>query len=88
MDEPPAAEPAALDDRARAILDFERTHTFWRHAGSKDQAVRRQFGLNSIRYHQRLNALLDDPRALAYAPTVVNRLRGLRESRTGRPGRI
>lgn len=80
--------PTELDDQARAILDFERTHTFWRHAGSKDQAVRQQFGFSSIRYHQRLNSLLDDPRALAYAPTVVNRLRALRESRTGRPRRL
>ncbi len=81
-------DAAELDDLSRRILDFEQNHTLWTHAGSKDQAVREVFGLSSIRYHSRLNALLDDPRALAYAPAAVNRLRRLRERRTVRPARF
>ena len=38
--------------------------------------------LSSTRYHQVLNALLDDPEALAADPVLVGRLRRLRAERT------
>jgi hypothetical protein len=70
---------AALDERERAMLDFERQ--WWRYAGSKDQAVRELFDLSATRYYQLLNALIDRPEALAYDPMLVKRLRRLRSGR-------
>ena len=66
----------ALTDREREILDFE--NGWWRHRGSKEDAIRAQFDVSAIRYTQQLNQLLDRPEALAYSPTVVNRLRRVR----------
>ncbi|WP_448699646.1 DUF3263 domain-containing protein, partial [Streptomyces avidinii] len=37
-----------------------------------------------VRYYQLLNALMDDPRALAHAPGTVNRLRRIREAQRAR----
>jgi hypothetical protein len=86
---PPSARavPAPrLDGRSREILAFERR--WWRHAGAKEQAIRDTFGLSSTRYYQLLNALLDNPAALAHDPVLVGRLRRLRAWRSrSRPGR-
>lgn len=49
--------------------------------GAKERAIREQLGLAPVRYYQLLNALLDDPRALAHSPVTVNRLRRIRDSR-------
>ncbi|MFF7554663.1 DUF3263 domain-containing protein [Streptomyces olivaceus] len=49
--------------------------------GAKERAIREELGLAPVRYYQLLNALLDDPRALAADPVTVNRLRRIRESR-------
>ncbi|MBQ1052204.1 DUF3263 domain-containing protein [Micromonospora sp. C51] len=78
---PPAAppQPAPLDEREREMLAFERQ--WWRHAGAKEQAIRDQFGLSATRYYQLLNALLDNPAALAADPVLVGRLVRLRASR-------
>lgn len=40
-----------------------------------------QLGMNSPRYHQILNKVIDDPEALAEFPGRVNRLRRIRDSR-------
>jgi len=89
--EPPAAdEPAAegasaaggepvLDEREREILAFERK--WWKHAGSKEQAIRDAFDLSATRYYQILNGLLDNPAALAHDPVLIGRLRRLRSAR-------
>ncbi len=77
----PAGEPAEeLSEREVGILDFERR--WWRHAGSKEQAIRDEFGLSATRYYQLLNRLLDRTEALAYDPMLVKRLRRLRASRS------
>jgi hypothetical protein len=78
------AEPEApgLDERALEILAFERR--WWKHAGSKEQAIRDTFGLSATRYYQLLNGLLDDPEALKHDPVLVGRLRRLRASRARR----
>jgi hypothetical protein len=68
-----------LDDRSRAILDFERE--WWKLPGSKERAIRERFNLSTARYHQLLNALIERPEALQYDPMLVRRLRRLRESR-------
>jgi hypothetical protein len=77
-----AEEPPELDERSKGILAFERQ--WWRQAGAKEQAVRDTFNLSATRYYQLLNALLDDPLALAHDPVVVQRLRRLRASRSRR----
>jgi hypothetical protein len=86
-DEPAATAPAAepeeaggLTERERRILAFEQQ--WWKHAGAKEQAIRDTFGLSATRYYQLLNALLDQPAALAAEPVLVGRLRRLRSSRS------
>jgi len=69
----------ALTEREEQILAFERR--WWKHAGSKEQAIRDTFGLSATRYYQVLNGLLDNPAALAYEPVLVGRLRRLRSTR-------
>ncbi|MEV1053955.1 DUF3263 domain-containing protein [Streptomyces sp. NPDC049887] len=74
-----------LDDlpgRDRAVLAFERAS--WSGPGAKERAVREELGISPTRYYQLLNALLDDPRALAHDPVTVNRLRRVREAQRAR----
>lgn len=68
-----------LTEREREILAFEAR--WWKHAGSKEQAVRDTFGLSSTRYYQLLNALIDKPEATEHDPVLVGRLRRLRATR-------
>lgn len=68
-----------LDERSRAILDFERS--WWQRRGPKERAIRTRFGLSSARYYQLLNRLVDSPEALQYDPMLVKRLRRLRIAR-------
>lgn len=74
-----AHQPSPLGARERAVLDFE--VKLWRHAGAKEEAIRTTFGMSATSYYQILNALLDDPAALAYRPTLVARLRRIRDAR-------
>jgi hypothetical protein len=74
----PTAAPG-LGARERAVLAFERRR--WKHVGAKEQAIRDEFGLSPTNYYQILNALLDDPAALAHSPALVNRLRRARDAR-------
>ena len=71
--------PPQLGARERAVLDFERRQ--WKRAGAKEEAIRTEFELSPTNYFQILNALLDDPAALAYSPSLVARLRRRREAR-------
>jgi hypothetical protein len=68
-----------LDDQSQQILAFE--HRWWRAPGAKDQAIRDTFSWSPTRYYQALNALLDDPEALASDPVLVKRLLRLRARR-------
>lgn len=65
-----------LGARERAILAMERRG--FAGPGVKEREIRERLGLAPVRYYQLLNALLDDPRALAHDPITVNRLRRLR----------
>ena len=65
-----------LDDREKAVLDFERS--WWKHAGVKEQAIKERFDMSATRYYQLLNELLEKPAALAYDPILVKRLKRLR----------
>jgi len=71
--------PPALSEREEQILAFEAK--WWKHAGSKEQAIRDTFGLSSTRYYQLLNGLLDSPAALERDPVLIGRLRRLRSTR-------
>jgi hypothetical protein len=80
LDQTEASQPqAALTEREQQILAFE--SKWWKHAGSKEQAIRDSFGLSSTRYYQLLNGLLDNPAALEHDPVLVGRLRRLRSTR-------
>ncbi|MFJ3672018.1 DUF3263 domain-containing protein [Streptomyces sp. NPDC090106] len=68
-----------LAPRELAILALERRG--FAAAGAKERAIREELGLAPVRYYQLLNALLDDPRALASDPVTINRLRRIRQSR-------
>jgi hypothetical protein len=72
-------DESGLDERDRAILDFERE--WWRYAGAKEQAVREHFDLSPTRYYQLLSRLIDQSEAEAYDPMLVKRLRRMRASR-------
>jgi len=68
-----------LNPREQAILAMEGRN--FPGPGAKERVIREQLGLAPVRYYQLLNALLDDPRALAHAPVTVNRLRRVRDAR-------
>ena len=68
-----------LDERTRAILDFERS--WWTQGGTKQRRIRERFGISATRYQQLLMRAIDRPEALRYDPMLVRRLRRLRESR-------
>jgi Protein of unknown function (DUF3263) len=74
-----------LEERERGVLVFERQ--WWRHAGAKEEAIRREFGVGPTAYYQLLSRLLDDPAALAYDPMLVKRLQRQRASRRRRRSR-
>lgn len=69
-----------MDDTDRRILEFE--SQWWRARGNKEAAIREEFNWTAIRYAQKLNAVLDDPEALAHNPHLVNRLRRIRSGRS------
>ncbi|NJP99993.1 DUF3263 domain-containing protein [Streptomyces sp. PLAI1-29] len=81
-DSPAESSDRRLTDRDRAVLAVERRS--WSGPGAKERAIRERLGLSPTRYYQLLNALLDDPRALAHDPVTVNRLRRVREARRSR----
>ncbi|GED96439.1 DUF3263 domain-containing protein [Gordonia crocea] len=75
-----------MTDEDRALLDF--ADRWWRTAGAQHDAITRELGMTPTRYFQRLNALLDDPAALAHNPALVRRLQRVRAQRdTGRTAR-
>ncbi len=72
-------EPAGLAPREQEVLAFERQ--WWKYAGAKESAIRELFGVSATRYYQLLNALIDDPEALAADPLLVKRLLRMRGER-------
>ena len=68
-----------LSQRDRRILEFERQ--WWKYAGAKEQAIRELFDMSATRYYQIINALIDNPDALAFDPMLVKRLRRMRAAR-------
>lgn len=70
---------AALTDREREVLAFERV--WWKESGSKERAVSERLQISATRYYQILNELIDRPEALAEDPMLVRRLRRQRAAR-------
>ena len=68
-----------MNERQEQILAFERR--FYRAAANKEEDIRSEFGVSVVRYYAQLNALLDDPEALAAEPVLVKRLCRIRDSR-------
>lgn len=66
-----------MDDLGRQVLDLERKHP--KYCGAKDDAIRERFGFSATTYFQILNRLLDDPEAAWMEPTLINRLRRIRD---------
>lgn len=75
-------QPAGLSERDVAVLALERRG--WSGPGTKERAIRESLDMSPTRYYQLLNALLDDPHALAHDPVTVNRLRRRRETQRAR----
>ena len=73
------ATAASLTERDRAVLAFERQ--WWKYAGAKEEAIRRQFGVSPTAYYQLLSRLIDDPGALAADRMLVKRLQRQRAAR-------
>ncbi len=74
--------PDQLDERSRALLDFERES--WKLDIPKERAIRERFGFSPARYHQLLNRVLERPEALAHDPMLVRRLLRVRDTRRRR----
>jgi Protein of unknown function (DUF3263) len=75
----PAQPGPDLAEVDLAILAFERQ--WWKHAGAKEEAIRRQFGVSPTVYYQRLSALIDHPAAMETDPMLVRRLQRQRSAR-------
>ena len=73
------AAGSSLSQRDRQSLEFERQ--WWKYAGAKEQAIRELFDMSATRYYQIINALIDNPDALAFDPMLVKRLRRMRAAR-------
>lgn len=73
LPEPPAGSRPRLTAHEQAILDMEKKR--FKYQGSKEQAISRQLGLTPIAYYQQLNALIDNPRAIAAEPALTSQLR-------------
>lgn len=76
---PDRAGAVGLDEHDARLLDFERA--WWKYATSKEEGIREQFGISTTRYYQAINALLDQPAAMAYDALLVKRLRRERDRR-------
>lgn len=64
---------AVMNELQQRVLEFEKQHPMY--SGTKDDAIRTQFGMSATSYFQILTQLLDDPEALELEPVLVNRLR-------------
>ena len=71
-----------MTDDDRRMLDF--AGRWWRTAGAAEDAIRAEFGISATRFWQKVNQLLEEPDAAAYAPTLVSRLRRIRDTRSRR----
>ncbi|MGH2733878.1 MAG: DUF3263 domain-containing protein [Actinomycetota bacterium] len=79
-DQGEARDPSsAFGERERRILALE--HSWWKHAGTKEQIIRGNLGLSAARYYQLLDRIIDMPEALSHDPILVKRLQRIRSFR-------
>ena len=71
---------AGLSELEIKLLEFEKN--WWRHAGSKESAIKELFNLTPPAYYQMLNNLIDREAALLAEPLLVKRLLRVRQQRT------
>ena len=76
----PTPEPTGLSELELKLLNFERN--WWRHAGTKESAIKELFNLTPPAYYQMLHNLIDRNDALLAEPILVKRLRRIRDART------
>jgi hypothetical protein len=76
----PTPQELGLSELEIGLLEFERS--WWRHAGSKESAIKELFNLTPPAYYQMLNNLIDRNEALLAQPVLVKRLRRIRENRS------
>lgn len=76
---PDGQDPRHLNDADREILEFADRAP--RSAGAREEAIRARFDMSSVRFHQRLNQLLETRAALEEYPVLVKRLRRVRDHR-------
>jgi hypothetical protein len=69
----------SLNERQRAILEFERT--WWTMDGEKDLLIRGRFACAPDAYDNELAEVLDDPEAFETDPLLVRRLDRQRDRR-------
>ena len=60
----------------------------WKYAAARAAAIRDQLGISETQWAQMLDVLIDQPEAEAAYPTLVRRLRRLREVRAGARGAV
>lgn len=53
----------------------------YKYPGARESDAHDQLGMSPVTFHRHVNALLDDPEALAVYPLEVKRLRRLRDAR-------
>ncbi|WGH80548.1 DUF3263 domain-containing protein [Auritidibacter ignavus] len=67
-----------LNDREKQVLDLERRS--FRYSGAKDRAIQDDLGMTPTGYYQLLTRLVDDERAIAADPMLINRIRQRRRT--------
>lgn len=72
-------DPAALSDRQRAMLEFERT--WWQFDAPRDELIAARFSCTTDEYYAELTRLLEMPAAMAHDPLVVRRFQRRRVRR-------
>lgn len=81
MNHSAATHPSrTFDATDRAVLEFERAG-HWRVPGAKDREIFDRFAMTPTSYYIRLNWILNQPEAMAYDSTTVQRLQRLRDLR-------
>lgn len=76
-----AYRPRPLTVGEQRVLKFYAERPRYTRPGAFEEAIRAEFAISAARYYRVLNALLDRPEALDYAPLVVKRLRRMRDAR-------
>lgn len=76
-----------LSDQDKSYLDFETSHP-GRYSGNKETQVIGTFGHSYVRYAQRINHIMDHPRAAVEYPDTVARLQKQRDAARARRNTI